>query len=284
MHRLARGQRVAALVFALSVTVAACSSNGGANLAEKNPKAAMAAASRQTVSAKTVHLSLTAQTDKGIKVLDGSGAYDFPTSTGRFTLKTALGAGADMVTTSNVIYLKSGQAAGATQQWLSFTKAEVATAQAAANGRATFLASIRTQVDPRSTLDALGSNVPNLRKIGTAKIRGTATTHVAGRVDLSDKAIAAAPASRRASMRAARTTVGSDGYPVDVWLDRHGRVCRVQYVLTSGAAPNVVSTTVKLDLYDFGKPSGITVPAAAEVTDGASQLVTPTTTTPAKKK
>jgi hypothetical protein len=167
---------------------------------------------------------------------------------------------------------------------LSLTDADLARANAdpstAGAQSALLLDNIRDQVDPRSTIDALGENVPGLRKVGTEKIRGVTTTHLRGRVDLSDKAIAAAPSSKRAALQRARTTFGPDGYPVDIWLDVGGRVRRVQYVLESGTAGQKTSTTVRLDLFSFGGDSGIEIPNASDVGDGSALLHPGTTVAP----
>ncbi|MDP1795147.1 MAG: LppX_LprAFG lipoprotein, partial [Acidimicrobiales bacterium] len=162
--------------------------------------------------------------------------------------------------------------------WIRLTKADLAGQAARA---AQFINSIRKQVDPRTTLDALGANVPDLEEVGKQTLRGAETTHLRGRVDLSDKAIAAAPASEQEGLRSAQKVFGADGYPVDVWLDADGRVRRVQYDITSGEGAAKATTTVKLDLYDFGKAPAIALPAASEIGD-ASTLLTTTTTSAGK--
>lgn len=271
-----------ALVVALSCLGAACSTDDGAKLAAKDPKAAMAAASRNTVNAKTVKLSLSATTKTGVSVISGDGAYEFKTNRGRFNLTTVSGTGVDIVITPQTVYVKVPNKTAEGKTFVRLTEADLTAAAASTNAGTVQLAQLlnqtRSQVDPRSTLDALGDNVPNLRKVGEQKIRGVATTHFRGRVDLSDKAIAAAPESKKAALQAARNSFGPAGYPVEVWLDKDGRVRRVQYALTAGTGAQQQSTTVRLDLYGFGAKSGIVIPSAAEVGDGAA-LLNPTSTT-----
>ncbi len=273
-----------ALVAALSLVGAACSDNG-VDLAAKNPKAAMAAASKRTVNAKTVRLALSAKTQTGVSVVSGRGAYEFGGKRGRFTLSTASGTGVDVIITPATMYVKVPNTTADGKPYVSLTDADLATAAASTNAPTVQLAQLlnqtRSQVDPRSTLDALGENVPRLKRVGAQKIRGAATTHFTGRVDLSDKALAAAPESKKAALQAARNTFGPDGYPVEVWLDNDGRVRRVQYALVSGTGAQQTSTTVRLDLYGFGDDSGIVIPNAADVGDGAA-LLNPTTTTAPK--
>ncbi len=267
----------------LSFVGAACSDNG-ADLAAKDPKAAMATASKRTVDAKTVQLALSAKTQAGVSVLSGNGAYEFGAKRGRFTLTSVSGTGVDVIITPDTMYVKVPNKTVDGKTYVSLTDADLATAAASTNAPTVQLAQLldrtRSQVDPRSTLDALGENVPNLKKVGRQKIRGAATTHFTGRVDLSDKALAAAPASKKAALQAARNTFGPDGYPVEVWLDNDGRVRRVQYALVSGTAAQQTSTTVRLDLYGFGDDSGIVIPKTSDVGDGATLLNPATTTAP----
>jgi hypothetical protein len=268
----------------LTMPLAACRDKN-ADLATKNPRAAMAAASRRTRDAKTVRLSLTAKTQAGVAVLSGSGAYDFTTRDGRFKLSTASGAGVEMIVTPKTTFVKLPANAPEGKPWVSLPQAELASAAETGSAFTVSLVQelrdLRGEVDPRSTLDALGADVPDLHKVGTQNVRGTATTHLAGRVDLSNKAIAAAPASRKAALQKARATFGPNGYPVGVWLDRDGRVRRVEYAVTSGPAGQQTSTTVRLDLYAFGGKTGIVIPKPGDVADGA-RLLNPSTTTAPK--
>ena len=257
------------------MTATACGGDdSSSDLATKDPKAAMAAASNRTAEAKTVRLALSATSSTGLKVLSGTGSYDFVAERGRFKLQTSLGAGADMVITAKEVFLKNPRKTADGPSWIRLTEADLAT-QAA--GSAQFIDSIRKQVDPRTTLDALGANVPDLKKVGEQTLRGTKTTHLRGRVDLSDKAIAAAAPDQQEGLRSAQKAFGVGGYPVDVWLDGDGRVRRVQYDITSGDGAAKATTTVKLDLYGFGEAPAIELPAAADVGDAATLLTTTTT-------
>lgn len=240
----------------------------------------MATASKRTAEAKTVRLSLSATSSTGLKVLTGTGSYDFVNERGRFKLQTTLGAGADMLITNTDVFLKNPAKTAGAKPWIRLTEADLAASQAAGAGQ--FIDSIRKQVDPRTTLDALGNNVPDLEQVGEEKLRGTDTVHLRGRVDLSDKAIAAAPAAQQEGLRSAQKVFGADGYPVDVWLDDDGRVRRVQYDVTSGEGAEKTATTVKLDLYDFGKLPSIELPAASDVGDASSLQTGATTTTVGK--
>lgn len=269
------GRRIGSLALVGALALGACSSGGdGADLAAEDPKAAMAAAAKRTAEAKTVKLSMAATLGNGFTVASGTGAYDFENQLGRFSLKTTIGGNADMVITEDTLYLKAPQPGPDGKPWVALTDA------ALSSGQGGYLSQLRGQIDPRSTLKVIGANVPDLRKVGTQTIRGTKTTHLAGRVDLSDAAIAKAPVSARADLKKSQEAFGADGYPIDVWFDRDGRVRRIQYEIDTETGAQKVTSKIRLDLFDFGHDAKIAVPKASEVRDGNELLGATTTTTP----
>jgi hypothetical protein len=261
----------AALVVA-TVAVAACSSGdggGGSVDVAKDPKAALAATSQRTTAARTVSLSLSASTRTNKNVLTGSGKYDFPAKLGRFTLKTP-GTTSEIVLTEEAIYVKNPKKVAGQKTWILLRNG--------IEGAASYLASLRQQVDPRTTLDALGASVVDLKSIGTDKVRDAKTTHLKGRVDLTDTAIAAAPADQQQGLRNARDALHVQTYPIDIWLDGDGRLRRVSYAITTTATGTSNTTTVTLELFGFGEKNTIKVPPDNDVRDGAGLLNATTTT------
>lgn len=264
MLRLQRGVGLVALVFLLAAPTACSGGNG--NLASSNPKAALAAAYGHTAAANSVKLSFSASfVGGGMSVAKGDGAYDFKNDRGRFKLSVVLGSSIEMVITADKLYLRQPATQPGDKPWVAVTQDDLAEAGSGAG----FLGQLRGQVDPRAALRNLGTSVKDVKKAGTAKIRGADTTHLTGTVDLSDAAIAEAPEDQRASMRQARDAIGSDGYPIGVWLDDDGRVRRLEYemsVATGVGGP--ATTTVRLDLFAFGDDAGVVIPDAADVKEG----------------
>jgi hypothetical protein len=246
-----------ALVLAVAVVLAACGNDKPA--VTENPAAALRVAAKRTAEGKTVQMSLDATTGS-IKVVTGTGAYDFRNSTGRFKLSGALLSDFDVVITPDKLYVKTPNSE---KPWRGLSDADLDKA-----GQGTVLASLRTQIDPRETLGNLGTTTKNVQVIGSEKVRGTNTTHIRGDVDLSDEAIAKAPADQRQSLRDARESIAADSYPIDVWLDKDGRVRRLAYAVTAGEAAQRATTTVQFELFDFGKDPGIVIPKASEVKEG----------------
>jgi hypothetical protein len=265
MLRFGRALGLVALVVAF-VGGTACSGGGGGDLASSNPSAALAAASRNTSKTGSVAMSFSASLggSKGMSVASGTGAYDFKHESGRFKFDVALGSSIEMVLTADKLYIKQPKVAPVNKAWRGITQEQLAQDPS----RAGFLGQLRGQVDPRSSLRNLGTSVKDVHKVAKEKVRGTDTTHIAGTVDLSEAAIAAAPKDAQAGMRQAREAVGADGYPVDVWLDADGRVRRIQYDLAVGTGAARAVTTVRLDLYDFGKDAAIVIPDASDVQEG----------------
>lgn len=240
----------------------------------------MARASERTAAAKTVKFKLTAKSSTGVAVVDGNGAYDFTKDQGKFTLNTAVGQGGEMLLTADALYLAVPPERNNGLKWARLSNEAMKSAAASGNAQVGALDQLRKQIDPRETLDELGLDLPNLKKTGSETIRDEKTTHLAGRVDLSDAAIAKAPADRREGLKAAQTAFGKAGYPIDVWFDKDGRVRRVRYAVPQGTGAEKTTTTITLEFFDFGKATGIAIPTTAEASDGATLLAPPATAGP----
>lgn len=249
-------RRVIAVV-AVALTLVAC--GGQSNNVASNPAAALKAAAAKTTAGDSVKMELAAKTGS-LAVATGTGAYDFKAKTGRFTLTGALIATFDLVLTPGKIYIKTPNAP---KPWTAVTDADLANSPSAG-----FLSSIRSQIDPRATLDNLGKTTKNVRVVGTEKVRDENTTHIRADVDLSDAAIAKAPKDLQDSLRQARQSIQADSYPIEVWLDKDGRVRKLVYTLTVNQNGQTSTTTVELAFYDFGKDPGIVIPKASDVKEG----------------
>ena len=258
---LALRRAVVGVALAGALVGAACSS-GGSNVVKENPQAALSVASKRTAEGDTVKIKFAAKAG-GISVATGTGAYDFKEQTGRFKLSGALLSSFDLILTPDKVYVRTPSGP---KKWAGLTQAELET-----SGSGGFLASIRSQIDPREMLRNLGQTTKNVKVVGEEKVRGVATTHVHGDVDLSDAAIAKAPADAQDSLRQARARLATDSYPLDVWLDNDGRVHKLAYDLTvqqGTDAASTATTSVLLELYDFGKDPHIVIPKPADVKEG----------------
>lgn len=128
--------------------------------------------------------------------------------------------------------------------------------------------------DPTRELDQLRATSGEVRRLGTARIRGVQTTHYRATVDMRRYPRLVPPARRAAARRAAEQLVRLSGvatFPEDVWVDRRGRIrrCRVAYSMRAPGAPGgqKVATTLTQDFFGFGTPVHVQVPAADETKD-----------------
>jgi hypothetical protein len=133
--------------------------------------------------------------------------------------------------------------------------------------------------DPRRTLDYLRVVSGEIRTVGRERVRGVATTHYRAAVDLR-KYPDVVPDEQRELVRKATEKLveqlGVGAVPVDVWVDGNGLVRRVALEFDTGAAGSApLATTVRMDLYDYGVPVTVSLPAASEVTDLAALLPSP---------
>ena len=212
----------------------------------KDPTAAVRAANDRTAAAKTVYFDLDTKIGTGgAKLATGTGAFDFVVDRGRFELNSTLVPIQDMLITADRVYIKRPEPQPAQKPWIFYTDSQIA----AGGSGVGFLTYIRSQIDPRQALRNLGSTVKDVKKVGGEKIRGVATTHLTGRVEPPDAA----------------------AYPLDLWLDHVGRVRRMQWDVGGATALLGGKTTIRFDLYDFGKDPKIVVPPDADAEPAPEQ-------------
>jgi hypothetical protein len=124
--------------------------------------------------------------------------------------------------------------------------------------------------DPTATLKYLSAGGGTASIVGHEAVRGVATTHYAGTLDLL-KAAEAAPHANRAELRAAFrkliTAAGGARVPVEAWVDSHHLIRRISIALTIDANGHKVQTKVQLEYHDFGPTPSVNAPAASDVFD-----------------
>jgi hypothetical protein len=122
--------------------------------------------------------------------------------------------------------------------------------------------------DPSQYLEFLKAGGGNVRKVGSDSVRGVETTLYRGSIDLS-KLAALVPAKDRAATRAALEKIiagrGTDGLPMEVWIDSKHMVRKLQLSLTSTVSGQHVGARIEEELFSFGPTPGVNLPAASEV-------------------
>jgi hypothetical protein len=91
-----------------------------------------------------------------------------------------------------------------------------------------------------------------------------------------------APAGVRTAVRRAELQLmqvaGVRQFPMDVWIDAHGLVRRVAYhiSLNMPGSGQMMTTTVRMDMFDFGTPVHVHAPPASQTTNLTKILATQT--------
>jgi hypothetical protein len=141
----------------------------------------------------------------------------------------------------------------------------------------------------RFDLGALGSNGPSQdptqvlnylygagasKKVGTAKINGTQTTHYSADIDLARAGAAVTSEDAKNAIAQLGKMMGNatTPIPVDVWIDSHHRVLRqrVRYTATLGGSPSKLDFTT--DFTPTDAPAKVSTPAAKDTVDGLALL------------
>jgi len=124
--------------------------------------------------------------------------------------------------------------------------------------------------NPADALQLLRAN-GDFSAVGTETVGGVSTTHYHGTVDLR-KALAAKGAPADLIQRL--LDLGApEQYPVDVWVDDSGYVRQVVMSYDQTVSGTTVSTSMTMDMSDYGTDVTISAPPADQVFD-ATELAT----------
>ena len=189
--------------------------------------------------------------------LSGTGSADFDAGSSDFTLDFgSLGdqVGLDdlaMVVQGQTLYLRVPDAklsANGGRRWVS------APAPATA-------ASVDFVSDPTAFLDYFSAVGDDLQVRGRDEIRGVEATHYRASMSIA-KVVEALPADQREQAAAALEAAGVVELPIDAWVDDDGLVRRTE---TSLDIAGQVEVRTRYDVYDYGTPVDIEIPAAGDV-------------------
>jgi hypothetical protein len=252
---------------ALGAGLVACGGGSSGNSGQQ-PWQLVAAAPAKTTEAGTAHFSLTAATTVlGQSVnFTGIGAFDFVKHSGQlhFSLPASLGGSSvDEILTADTVYM---QIPGVTP------KGKYAAIKLSDLTGDNPLSQLGNS-DPTAALETLRGASKDVRKAGTATVRGTATTHYSGTIDIS-AALQAVPTELRSKVQ--QTFGQVKRLPFDAYIDDQGRLRRFEQHLTlpatSATGGQPVSVDSTFDLYDFGTAVHVIPPPASRTVDGSTLL------------
>lgn len=114
-------------------------------------------------------------------------------------------------------------------------------------------------LDPLGPLDLLVRPVVQIGEVGDGEVRGVAARHLRADLDLAGGAADGAPAG---SFEARLASAGVEALPVDVWIDGHGVVRRLEIGLDPAGTQKA-----RFDVYDVGADVEVARPDPAHVID-----------------
>jgi hypothetical protein len=217
--------------------------------------------------------------------LGGVGGFDLKNQASTFTLNlgalaNVLGGASggapvpksiDVVTLKNAVYIHIPSVASQVtkgKEWLRFDEKSLP-----ASVTKTVDPTQLSKINPQKALAQLTASV-SVKKLKSATVRGTATTHYHVAVEVA-KVVGLLPKAQQAAQLKALKSAGLKTLPIDVYVSGDGFVRRVAVALTNlKVQKGTPAATVKLsvDLYDFGHQVHVTAPPAAKTADGSKLL------------
>lgn len=234
--------------------------------------------------------------------ITGEGELDFDTQDMAFSLDmgslSAIAPGAtgdddmmiEMRMVDQVVYMRlpafMGSALGrGDKEWVAFDTADALDSTGLSDET---LAQLRQQADPSSYLAFLRQASDDIEEVGSDTIRGDATTHYSGTLDLTstlddlpdeiqDMIDDALPSEGAGSLGSIFEQLGLDEVPFEVWIDDEGRMRKMAIVMDLtemfgelGGADDMPAgfsgeMQMELELYDYGVDVDVEAPPAADV-------------------
>lgn len=291
MRRLVRSLAVPVLAPVLALGLVACSGDAktGGDAPKGDAKAVVQAATEKTLAKTTSKVALTTVLTVGsqTQTITADGAFDMVKGIGSMTLDlAALMGGAATATPAaekseirmlgTVVYVKLGAGLPIPLPPGKFLKIDLTKAGKIGGVDLSQVA----QGDPSAQLKALGA-LKDVTAVGEEDVRGVATTHYRGILDL-DAAAAAAGPEAGVQFTKTKELLGTSSLPYDVWVDGDGLLRRYRQEVdlsaaasgspAPGAAAGLGRTVTTLELFDFGTKVDVVAPPVADTIDVSSFL------------
>lgn len=252
---------------ALVALVAGCGSSPSSPTAEEatdrlSPVAAVQAAAASTEEAGSSRFELTSTTTVQGQVVEftGSGLFDPATGEGSATFELPGGMGAmEQVFIGDELFLSVPGQPG-------FYRLSVDDLVGT---------DLQNAARPTGSLDVLEGVSDDVEEVGSAEVRGDATTHYRGTLD-ARKALEQVGGSLRDTAEQGFEATGVETLPFEAWIDDEGRLRRFTLTMdvpasdATGGQP--VTSVTEIELYDFGVEVDVEAPPADQVQDGAPLL------------
>jgi hypothetical protein len=282
--RLPRAVSCVLATLAIATSLGACGSSGGGSstVAIAGPLASAAYATSQTGGA---HMALSARIDAaGLPspvTISGSGFFNYSSHEGTLSM-TLAGLPASAVSGSSTaieeifkgsdIYIGSSLFAGKLPSGARWMKLDLARVGAAAGINPTQLLS--GQSNPAQFLEYLKASGGSVQTVGRDTVRGVPTIHYHGTIDVKKAARVIAEHAGKSSLREGFekevAKVGLTTIPVDVWVDSHRLVRRMQLSISIPTGGQTATINMTIELFGFGATPAVSTPPASETFDATS--------------
>jgi hypothetical protein len=278
--RLIVGVRLIAMLAATGALAVAASGCGSSSTV-LDP---VAQAAEETSNVGGAHMALTVQVSAGALpspfTMSGSGFFNYKTHEGMLSFELAgLPASAagilpggslrmEELFKSSAVYVGSSLLAGKLPGGAKWMKIDIARVGQAFGLDVGQLAG--GQTNPAQFLEYLKASGGAVTAVGHDTIRGVATTHYRGAIDLNKLANVLPSASRaqaHAALEKLLSQAGISSIPVDVWVDSHKLVRRINMSLGVSTGGQQAHMQMSIDLFDFGATPPVVTPPQGEVYD-----------------
>lgn len=265
------------LVVAVLLLGACSETSSTSDEAARSLAQASTATLEQSSSKVAVSVSLDSSNgEQGFGGYRAEGAFDYAGSRGHMTVdlgRLPVAAGTDsgnveVIFDEQIVYMKLPGLQKSAQIAKPWVMIDVEELQRQSGAAAQFDAF--GQADPSRYLQFL-QGAAKVSELGSATVRGVETTHYKAIADLNE-AVKEAPPSMRESLTQAIDALGSKSVPVNAWIDSDGLLRRVGYSFEGSGQTGGLSSSITVDLYDFGTKVEVRPPPAGQVADLADIL------------
>ena len=125
------------------------------------------------------------------------------------------------------------------------------------------------QSNPAQILEYLKASGATVTVVGHDRIRGVPTTRYTAEIDLAKLASTLAGANAGEAQKALGQ-LGLTELPVEVWVDSHNLVRRMQLDLDTAAGGQSLQMQMDVELFGFGATPTVSVPSPSETFDATS--------------
>lgn len=259
-----------------AIAIAAGLSGCGSSAVVAGP---LAQAAYVTGHVSGAHMQLTAQIETPSLPqpvsMSGAGYFNFAAREGSLSIQmtglptTSLGSAPTMqeILKGSDVYVSSPLFSGKLPGGASWVKVNVTKVEQAAGLNPSQL--LEGQANPAQFLEYLKASGSSVTTVGHERVRGVPTTHYAAEVDVAKLASSLAGANS-AAVKQAVAGLGMSEVPVEVWIDSHDRVRRLQMAIHASAAGQTMQMHMNLELFAFGSTPPVSIPSASETFDATS--------------